>query len=122
MDQYSGHMFVHWWMEQYSGHIFVHFSLYRRKEQYGGHISVHFALYRWMEQYSGYIFVFVCLFVCLFFAWMLYVPVNSNGHVWTLLPFYGTFTQNDDAMTSNKCLKYNHSTKTIRLICMDGLT
>ena len=23
---------------------------------------------------------------------MLYVPVNSNGHVGTVLPFYGTFT------------------------------
>ena len=29
----------------------------------------------------------------------------------TLPPYYGTFTQNEDVMTSNKCLKYNHPTK-----------
>ena len=27
------------------------------------------------------------------FELMFYVPVNSNGHVGTLPPFYGTFTQ-----------------------------
>ena len=27
------------------------------------------------------------------FELMLYVPVNSNGHVGMLPPFYGTFTQ-----------------------------
>ena len=45
--------------------------------------------------------------VCLF-ALMLYVPVNSQGHVGMLPPLYGTFcfTQNEDVMTSNKCLKY----------------
>ena len=48
---------------------------------------------------------------CLF-ELMLYVPVNSQGHVGTLPPLYGTFTQNEDVMTSNKCLKYNnHPTK-----------
>ena len=31
-------------------------------------------------------------FVCLF-ELMLYVPVNSKGHIGTLPPFYGTFTQ-----------------------------
>ena len=32
--------------------------------------------------------------VCLnLFELMLYVPVNSNGHVGKLPPFYGTFTQ-----------------------------
>ena len=34
----------------------------------------------------------ISLFVCLS-ELMLYVPVNSNGHVETLSPFYGTFTQ-----------------------------
>ena len=33
-------------------------------------------------------FIFVCLFEL-----MVYVPFNSNGHVGTLPPFYGTFTQ-----------------------------
>ena len=35
------------------------------------------------------------LMLCLIFdfALMLYVPVNSNGHVETLSPFYVTFTQ-----------------------------
>ena len=47
--------------------------------------------------------LFVCLFVCL-----LNVPVNSYfGHVGTLPPFYGTFTQNEIVMTSNKCLRYS---------------
>ena len=33
-------------------------------------------------------------FVCLnLFELMFYVPVNSNGHVGTLPPFYGTITQ-----------------------------
>ena len=49
--------------------------------------------------------LFRFLFVCLF-ELMLYVPVNSQGHVGTLPPLYGTFTQNEDVMTSNKCLKY----------------
>ena len=34
----------------------------------------------------------LCLFVCLFEV-MLYVPVNSNGHVGTMPSFYWTFTQ-----------------------------
>ena len=33
------------------------------------------------------------LFDCVLFELMLYVPVKSNGHVGTLPPFYGTFTQ-----------------------------
>ena len=32
---------------------------------------------------------FDCLFVCLF-EYMLYVPINSNCHILTLPPFYGT--------------------------------
>ena len=53
---------------------------------------------------------------------MLTVTVNIKGHVGTLPPFYGTFTHNEDVMTSNKCLKYNHPIKPQRLICIDGLT
>ena len=34
------------------------------------------------------------------------------GHVGMLPPFYRTFTQNEDVITSNKCLKYNYPTKT----------
>ena len=34
---------------------------------------------------------------------MLYVPVNSSCHVGMLPPLYGTFTQKEDVMTSNKC-------------------
>ena len=37
---------------------------------------------------------------------MLCVPVNSYGHVGTLPPFYGTFTPNQDVMTSKKCFEY----------------
>ena len=48
------------------------------------------------------------------------VPVNSYCHVGALTPFYGTFTQNVDLMTS-KNFKYNHAIKSIKLICMDGL-
>ena len=54
------------------------------------------------------------------FDFMLNVPIKSKGHVGTLPPFYGTFTQSEDVMTSNKCFKYNHPTKPQRLI-MDGL-
>ena len=32
---------------------------------------------------------------------MLYVPVNSHGHVGTLPLFYGTFTENGVVMTSS---------------------
>ena len=56
------------------------------------------------------------------FELLLYVPVNSNGQVGTFPPFYGTFTQNEDVMTSRKCLKYNRLSKPIRLISVDGLT
>ena len=55
---------------------------------------------------NKYTDVFVCLFEL-----MLYVPDNSYGHVGMLLPFYGTFTQNEDVMTSHKCLEYMHPTK-----------
>ena len=61
------------------------------------------------------------MFICLF-ELVLYVLVNIQGHVGTLPPFYGTFTQNEDVMTSYKCLKYNHPTKPKRLIRMDGMT
>ena len=57
------------------------------------------------------------------FELMLYIPVNSNGHVGMLPPFYGTFTQHLDVMTLKMCFfQYNNPTKPIRLICMDGLT
>ena len=48
--------------------------------------------------------------VCLF-ELMLCVPVNSQGHVGTLPPFFGTLTQSENVITSNKCLKYNHPTE-----------
>ena len=38
---------------------------------------------------------FVCLFELIF-----YVPVNSYGHVGTLPPFCGTYTNNQDVMIS----------------------
>ena len=41
-------------------------------------------------------------FVCSF-ELILYVPVNSNGHVGTLPPSYGTFTQHYDVMTLKMC-------------------
>ena len=51
------------------------------------------------------------------FELMLYIPVNSHGHVGTLPPFYGAFTRNEDVMTSNKCFTYNPTKlKPIRLI------
>ena len=63
-----------------------------------------------LDKYSVF-YKSVLDFFCLF-ELMLYVPVNSQGHVGTLPPLYGTFTQNEDVMTSNKCLKYNnHPTK-----------
>ena len=53
-------------------------------------------------------------FICLF--------INSYGHVGTLSQLNGTFPQNNDAMSSKKCFKYNHSNKPEKLICTDGLT
>ena len=47
-------------------------------------------------------FFLICLFVCLCEV-ILYVPVNNNGHVGTLPPFYGTFTQHKDGMTFKLC-------------------
>ena len=38
------------------------------------------------------VYVIDCILLCLF-ELMLYVPVNSNGNVGTLPPFYETFTQ-----------------------------
>ena len=38
--------------------------------------------------------VFFCSKFSLFVELMLSVPVNSYGHVGTLPPFYGTYTQN----------------------------
>ena len=58
--------------------------------------------------------VVVCscmLFYFCLFELMLYVPVNSYGHVGMLHPFYGTFNQNKDVMTSKKCFSYNHPSK-----------
>ena len=50
--------------------------------------------------------------VCVF-ELLLNIPFNSYGHIVTLLPFYGTFTQNKDVVLSKKCFMY---------IYMDGLT
>ena len=47
--------------------------------------------------------------------------VNSYCHIETLTPFYGTFARKSDAMTSEQCFKYNHPSKPLRLIRMDGL-
>ena len=68
---------------------------------------------------SGY--VQASTFVCLF-ELMLYVPVNSKGHVRMLPPLYGTLTQNEDVMTSNKYFKYNHPRKPKGLVYADGST
>ena len=56
------------------------------------------------------------------FELMLSVQVKSYDHVGTLPPFYGTYTQNYDVITSKNCFKYNHPTKPLRLICMSGFT
>ena len=72
----------------------------------------------------------MCLFVdyaiiCLF-QLKLNIPGGSNGHVGTLSPFYGTFTQHKDVTTLKMCFinYYNHPSKPIRLIsiCIDCLT
>ena len=41
-----------------------------------------------------------------------FYAASGTGHVGMLPPFYRTFTQNEDVITSNKCLKYNYPTKT----------
>ena len=39
-----------------------------------------------------------------------FYAASGTGHVGMLPPFYRTFTQNEDVITSNKCLKYNYPT------------
>ena len=56
--------------------------------------------------------LFVGLIVCL---------VNSECHVETLPPLYGTFTQNKDVMTSKNVFKQNHITQPQIIICVYGL-
>ena len=41
-----------------------------------------------------------------------FYAASGTGHVGMLPPFYRIFTQNEDVITSNKCLKYNYPTKT----------
>ena len=41
-----------------------------------------------------------------------FYAASGTGHVGMLPPFYRTFTQNEDVITSNMCLKYNYPTKT----------
>ena len=41
-----------------------------------------------------------------------FYAASGTGHVGMLPSFYRTFTQNEDVITSNKCLKYNYPTKT----------
>ena len=55
------------------------------------------------------------------FELMLNCLVNSYFHIETLTPFYGTFARKSDVMTSKQCFKYNHPSKPLRLIRMDGL-
>ena len=45
---------------------------------------------------STKLFLFIYLFI--YFEVMANVPVNSYGHVETLPPYYGTFTQKFDAL------------------------
>ena len=59
--------------------------------------------------YINYMFYFEIHYYCkdkALFELMLTVPVNSHGHDGTLPPFYETFTQNEDVMTSKNCFKY----------------
>ena len=55
------------------------------------------------------------------FELMLNSLVNSYCHIETLTPFYGTFARKSDAMTSKQCFEYNHPSKPLWLIRMDGL-
>ena len=55
------------------------------------------------------------------FELMLNSLVKSFCHIETLTTFYGTFARKSDAMTSKQCFKYNHQSKPLRLIRMDGL-
>ena len=63
---------------------------------------------------------------CLF-EMMLYVPVNSNGRVGTLPPFYGKSILWEMPPlgchdTQNLHQKCNNQSKPVRIICMDDLT
>ena len=60
----------------------------------------------YIYQSDSFLFIYVSVNDFCLFELMRYVPVNSQCHVGTLPPLYGTFTQNEDVMTFNKCLKY----------------
>ena len=51
---------------------------------------------------NKFLVVPVIVFLCLF-ELMLNVPLNSNGHVWMLPLFYGTFTKHKDVVTLEMC-------------------
>ena len=61
---------------------------------------------------------------CVFrFVFLSFISIHAyNGHV-TLPPFYGTFTQNVNAMTSKKCFRYtcSHQSKYVWLVDMNPL-
>ena len=52
---------------------------------------------------------------------ILYVPVNSYGHIGTLPPFYGYGTSVHPETASNLTPGFNHPSKPLRLILMSGL-
>ena len=54
------------------------------------------------------------------FDLLLYIPVNSYGHVGTMPPFYGTSSQLWDVMTYEMCFKI-YPIKQLKLIFMVGL-
>ena len=55
------------------------------------------------------------------FELMLNSLVNRYCHIEKLTPFYETFSRKSDPMTSKQCFKYNHPSKPLWLIRMDGL-
>ena len=61
----------------------------------------------YMQHFVQFILKTFFMFISFSFELMINVLVNSHGHVGVLPPFYGTYTQNDNVMTSNKCFKYN---------------
>ena len=55
------------------------------------------------------------------FDLMLYIPINSYGHVGTLPPYVVLLPNIGDVMTSEMSFGYNHPIASKQL-CMDGVT
>ena len=72
----------------------------------------HFVIFHWaIQSYTTGLFEL-----------MLYVPVNSNGNVGTLPPFYGTFIPHHDVMTLKMVFIITKTTEIFKVLKVKNLS